>query len=195
VASGPLARVWFTPTRGAANWLWLSFFVVLIDQATKAFVIGMVKMQDSIALLPILDIVYLENQGAAFSILSEASGWQRWFFIALALTVSIVLMIWLRNIRNEQTMLAVGLALILGGAFGNVIDRVWHGYVVDFIYFHWSRWYFPAFNIADSAISIGAVCLLIDSFRESGQKKSHQEQRPPEPMPADAKPTDAKPAD
>ena len=177
MASGPLARVWFTPTRGASNWLWLSFFVVLIDQVTKAFVIGMVRMQDSIALLPILDIVYLENEGAAFSILAGASGWQRWFFIALALVVSIVLMVWMRHIRHEQTLLAVGLALILGGAFGNVIDRVWHSYVVDFIYFHWSRWYFPAFNIADAAISVGAGFLLIDAFRESGHKRATTDRR------------------
>jgi signal peptidase II len=167
----PISRVWFTPTRGASNWLWLSFFVVLLDQATKALVIGTVKMRDAIELLPILDIVYLENTGAAFSILAQASGWQRWFFIALALGVSIVLMIWLRRIRAEQILLAVGLSLVLGGALGNVIDRVLHGHVVDFIYFHWGRHYFPAFNVADSAISIGAACLLLDAFRESGQKK------------------------
>jgi signal peptidase II len=177
MSSGPLARVWFTPTRGASNWLWLSFFVVLIDQVTKAFVIGMVKMQDPITLGPILKIVYLENEGAAFSILAGASGWQRWFFIVLALIVSIVLMVWLRSIRNEQTLLAIGLALILGGAFGNLIDRVWHGYVVDFIYFEWRRWYFPAFNVADSAISVGAVALLIDAFRESGHKKGAPDRR------------------
>jgi signal peptidase II len=166
-----LSKVWFTPTRGASNWLWLSFFVVLIDQATKALVIGTVKTQDAIALLPILDIVYLENTGAAFSILAQASGWQRWFFILLALGVSLVLMIWLRRIRADQTLLAVGLALVLGGALGNVIDRVLHGYVVDFIYFHWRTWYFPAFNAADTAISIGAGCLLLDAFRESGHEK------------------------
>lgn len=97
----PLAKVWFTPTRGGSNWLWLSFFVVILDQATKALVIGAVKMQDSIALLPILDIVYLENTGAAFSILSQASGWQRWFFIALAVGVSLALMIWLRRDRKS----------------------------------------------------------------------------------------------
>ena len=170
----PLSRVWFTPTRGASNWLWLSFLVVILDQATKALVIGTVKMRDSIELLPILDIVYLENTGAAFSILAEASGWQRWFFILLALGVSIVLMIWLRRIRADQTLLAVGLSLVLGGALGNVIDRVMHGYVVDFIYFHWGPQYFPAFNVADSAISIGAGCLLLDAFRESGHKKGER---------------------
>lgn len=177
MSSGPLSRVWFTPTRGASNWLWLSFFVVLIDQATKALVIGTVKMQEPIALLPILDIVYLENTGAAFSMLAQASGWQRWFFILLALGVSIALMIWLRRIRADQTMLAVGLSLVLGGALGNVFDRVIHGYVVDFIYFHWRTWYFPAFNIADAAISIGAACLLIDAFRESGHEKHTTEGR------------------
>lgn len=169
--SNPIARVWFTPTRGASNWLWLSFFVVIIDQATKALVINTVRLSDTIELLPILDIVYLENTGAAFSMLAQAGGWQRWFFVALALGVSIALMVWLRRIRSEQTLLAVGLSLVLGGALGNVIDRVMHGYVVDFIYFHWGPHYFPAFNIADTAISIGAGCLLLDAFRESGRKR------------------------
>jgi signal peptidase II len=169
--SNPLAKVWFTPTRGASNWLWLSFFVIVLDQATKALVIGTVKLQDGISLLPILDIVYLENTGAAFSIFAEASGWQRWFFITLALSVSLVLMVWLRRIRADHTILAIGLSLVLGGALGNVIDRVMHGYVVDFIYFHWRTWYFPAFNLADTAISIGAACLLIDAFSESGNEK------------------------
>jgi signal peptidase II len=176
MADGSLAKVWFTPTRGASNWLWLSFFVVILDQATKALVIGSVKMKSSIQLLPILDIVYLENRGAAFSMLHDAGGWQRWFFIGLALIVSIVLMVWLRKIRtSEQLILAIGLSLVLGGAIGNVIDRVWHSYVVDFIYFHWKDWYFPAFNVADSAISVGAACLLIDAFQESGRGRAKGE--------------------
>ncbi len=166
-----ITKVWFTPTRGASNWLWLSFFVVIIDQATKALVVNTVKLSDAIELLPILDIVYLENTGAAFSILAQAGGWQRWFFIVLALGVSLALMVWLRRIRSEQILLAVGLSLVLGGALGNVIDRVMHGFVVDFIYFHWGPHYFPAFNVADTAISIGAGCLLLDAFKESGQKK------------------------
>lgn len=165
-----ISKVWFSPTRGASNWLWLSVLVILLDQVTKALVVGAIKMSSSLSLLPILEIVYLENKGAAFSILHDAAGWQRWFFIALALVVSVVLMIWLRRIRTpEQTILAVGLSLVLGGALGNVIDRVWHGYVIDFIYFHWRTWDFPAFNIADTAISLGAACLLIDAFRESGK--------------------------
>jgi len=164
------SKVWFTPTRGASNWLWLSFFVVLLDQATKALVVGAIKGKASVQLLPILDIVYLQNEGAAFSLLHDAGGWQRWFFIGLALLVSVVLMLWLRKLRaTEQAILAIGLSLVLGGALGNVIDRVWHSYVIDFIYFHWKDWYFPAFNIADSAITIGAGCLLLDAFYETGK--------------------------
>jgi signal peptidase II len=167
-----LSKVWFAATRGASNWLWLSAFVVLLDQTTKALVVSAVKFKNSIELLPFLRIVYLENEGAAFSILHDAGGWQRWFFIGLALMVSVVLMLWLRRIRiPEQTVLAVGVALVLGGALGNVIDRVWHSYVIDFIYVHWEDWYFPAFNIADSAISVGAVGLLIDAFQESGREE------------------------
>ena len=178
MADNALSKVWFTPTRGASNWLWLSFFVVILDQATKALVVGAVKMKSSIQLLPILDIVYLENRGAAFSMLHDAGGWQRWFFIALALIVSVVLMVWLRKIRtSEQLILAIGLSLVLGGALGNVIDRVWHSYVIDFIYFHWKDWYFPAFNIADSAITVGAGCLLIDAFQESGREKKASNER------------------
>lgn len=164
-------KVWFTPTRGASNWLWLSVFVILLDQATKVLVAGTVQLYDRIVLLPFLDITHLQNRGAAFSILHDAGGWQRWFFIALALGVSIILMIWLRRIRADQVVLALGLSLVLGGALGNVIDRAMHGYVVDFIYFHWGPYYFPAFNVADAAISIGAGCLLLDAFRESGQRK------------------------
>jgi signal peptidase II len=177
---GGLSKVWFTPTRGASNWLWLSFVVVLLDQTTKALVVGVVKMKPAVALLPILDIVYLENEGAAFSILAGASGWQRWFFIVLAIGVSIVLMSWLRRIRPGQVLLAIGLSLVLGGALGNVIDRVWHGFVVDFIYFHWQNWYFPAFNVADSAITVGAGCLLLDAFRESGKTGPAPHTLPPE---------------
>jgi len=168
--STPSSKVWFTPTRGASNWLWLSFFVVLLDQATKALVVGAIKGKASVQLLPILDIVYLQNEGAAFSLLHDAGGWQRWFFIGLALIVSVVLMLWLRKLRGtEQMILAIGLSLVLGGALGNVIDRVWHSYVIDFIYFHWKDWYFPAFNVADSAITVGAGCLLLDAFYETGK--------------------------
>jgi signal peptidase II len=170
------SKVWFTPTRGGSSWLWLSAFVVLLDQTTKAIVGTSMKLYDRIELLPFLDITRLHNTGAAFSMLSSASGWQRWFFIALALIVSVVLMVWLRRVRTpEQTLLALGLSLVLGGALGNVIDRVWLGHVIDFIHFHWQGWYFPAFNVADSAISIGAGCLILDAFRDGGSTSTHVE--------------------
>lgn len=163
--TGQFKRLAFTPTRGASNWLWLSFLVVLLDQATKAMVLRSLELYDTIELLPILNITHQSNRGAAFSLLANADGWQRWFFILLGLVVSIVLMAWLRRIRTpEQTLLAVALALVLGGALGNVIDRVWLGYVVDFIDGHWGDAHFPAFNVADSAITIGAVLLILDSF-------------------------------
>jgi signal peptidase II len=169
--SGSGKRWVFTPTRGASNWLWLSVFVIFLDQATKAWVAGALALYDRIEILPILDITRLHNTGAAFSLLAGAGGWQRWFFILLGIGVSLVLMAWLRRIRTpEQNLLALGLSLVLGGALGNVIDRVWHGYVVDFIHVHWQDWYFPAFNVADSAITIGAGCLLLDAFLEGSRK-------------------------
>ena len=165
-------RFVFTPTRGASNWLWLSVFVIFLDQATKAWIAGALELYGRIELLPVLDITRLHNTGAAFSLLAGASGWQRWFFILLGVVVSLLLMAWLRRIRiPEQNVLALGLSLVLGGALGNVIDRVWHGYVVDFIHVHWRDWYFPAFNVADSAITIGAGCLLLDAFLEGARKE------------------------
>lgn len=167
MTEGRISKLWFTPTRGASNWLWLSAFVVLLDQATKVLVSSSLDLYERVVVLPVFEITRLHNEGAAFSMLADASGWQRWFFILLALVVSVVLMVWLRRIRTpEQTVLALGLSLVLGGALGNVIDRVWLGHVVDFIHVHWGQWYFPAFNVADSAITIGAGCLLLDAFRE-----------------------------
>lgn len=169
--TGQFKRLWFTPTRGASNWLWLSFFVIVLDQVTKAMVFQTLPMYQSVEILPVLELTHAHNTGAAFDFLAQASGWQRWFFIGLGLVVSVTLMIWLRKIRTpEQTLLAVGLTLVLGGALGNVIDRVWLGAVIDFIHAHWGDAYFPAFNVADAAISIGAGCLLLDAFLESGRE-------------------------
>ena len=167
-------KPWFTPGRGASGWLWLSIIVIVLDQVTKALVTRSLDLYQSVELLPILNLTHLHNTGAAFSILAGASGWQRWFFPVLALVVSVVLFIWLRQVNSKtQPLLAVGLSLVLGGALGNVIDRVWLGYVVDFIYVHWERinFSFAAFNVADSAISIGAACLLIDAFKEGRKQK------------------------
>ncbi|MGD9842639.1 MAG: signal peptidase II [Steroidobacteraceae bacterium] len=170
----PARKLLLTPARGASGWLWLSGLVILLDQLTKALVANSLELYQSIELLPILNLTHLHNTGAAFSLLAGASGWQRWFFAVLGVVVSIVLMIWLRRINNkEQKLLALGLSLILGGALGNVIDRVWLGYVIDFVHVHWDSigFSFAAFNVADSAISIGAGCLLLDAFFE-GRKPS-----------------------
>jgi len=150
---------------GATAWLWLSLSVVLADQASKWWIIQRFELFQRVELLPFLGITRLHNTGAAFSILAEAGGWQRWFFVGLAVLVSLVIMLWLRRLpRRGQSMLAAALALIIGGALGNVIDRVTHSYVVDFISVHYQDWYFPAFNVADSALTVGAVLLVLDSL-------------------------------
>src|SRR5450631_2925182 len=155
----------------AASWLLLSAFVVLADQLSKAYITRHFLEFDFIRILPILDITRMHNVGAAFSFLASASGWQRWVFIGLAVVVSIGITFWLLKLpRGTHAMLAAGLALVLGGAIGNVIDRIRLGFVIDFIHFHWERAYFPAFNVADSAITIGAACLLLDALFEAKQK-------------------------
>jgi signal peptidase II len=148
----------------AAAWLILSALVVVLDQVSKAYISMNFGEFDFVRILPVLDITHMHNVGAAFSFLASASGWQRWVFIALAVVVSIAITVWLcRQPRGTHALLAAGLALVLGGALGNVIDRIRLGYVIDFIHFHWDRAYFPAFNVADSAITVGAACLLLDA--------------------------------
>jgi signal peptidase II len=155
----------------APKWLMLSAIVVLIDQLTKAYITAHFGEFEITTVLPILDITHMHNVGAAFSFLAGASGWQRWLFIALAVGVSIAIIVWLFRMPRTKVLLAAGLSLVLGGAIGNVIDRIRLGYVVDFIHFHWDRAYFPAFNIADSAITVGAAFLLLDAlFEPNGTK-------------------------
>jgi signal peptidase II len=149
-----------------AAWLWLSVAVIALDQATKFLVTRFLELYERVEVLPVLDFTLLHNTGAAFSILAGASGWQRWFFIVLAVLVSGALVVWLCRLPRGQRMIAIALSLVLGGALGNVIDRIAHGHVVDFIHVHWGAAYFPAFNIADSAISIGAALLILDAFRQ-----------------------------
>ncbi len=156
---------------GEWRWMLLSAFVVLADQVSKAYVARHFGEFEFIRVLPILEITRMQNVGAAFSLLASASGWQRWFFIALACGVSLGIAVWLWRLpRDAHKLLAVGLALVLGGALGNVIDRVRLGSVIDFIHFHWNQAYFPAFNLADSAITIGAGCLLLDALMDARRK-------------------------
>jgi len=154
-----------------ASWLLLSVAVVLADQASKLYIVHHFVEFDFVRVLPVLDITRMHNVGAAFSFLASASGWQRWVFIGLAAVVSIGIIVWLVRLpRGAHALLAAGLAAVLGGALGNLIDRVRIGYVIDFIHFHWDRAYFPAFNVADSAITVGAACLLLDALFEAKRK-------------------------
>lgn len=155
------------------RWLPLALGVIVLDQATKAWMVQHFRIYESLHLLPVLDITLMFNTGAAFSFLSDASGWQKWVFVGLALGVGAAILGWLRRLQaRSQGLLCCSLTLILGGALGNVIDRLRIGHVVDFIAVHWGReHYFPAFNVADSAITIGAILLLLDAWRESRSAK------------------------
>ena len=162
--------------RGRATaWLLLSALVVLADQITKSYITTHYGEFEFTPVLPVLDITLMHNVGAAFSFLATASGWQRWLFIGLAVTVSIAIVAWLWRMPRSHRLLAGGLALVLGGAVGNVIDRIRLGYVVDFIHFHWDKAYFPAFNVADSAITVGAACLLLDTLIEPRRSRAKVE--------------------
>jgi len=155
----------------ATAWLLLSAFIVLLDQISKAYITRHYGEFEFTRVLPILDITRMHNVGAAFSFLASASGWQRWVFIGLAVSVSIAIIVWLVRLpRGASALLTAGLALVLGGALGNVIDRIRLGHVIDFIHFHWNRAYFPAFNVADSAITVGAALLLLDALFDSRRK-------------------------
>ena len=159
-------RRWFALQSGASNWLWLGVAVIVLDQWTKSLVVERFDEFRGVVLLPVLEIMRLHNEGAAFSFLSAAGGWQRWVFIGLGVVVSAGILIWLRRLPKGQSLLAAGLSLILGGALGNVIDRVLLGHVIDFIRVHYKDHYFPAFNVADTAISIGAALIILDNLLE-----------------------------
>jgi signal peptidase II len=146
--------------------------ILVLDQCTKLLADSMLVFNQPVAVIPLINLRLAYNTGAAFSFLSDASGWQRWFFVLLALLVIGVLVIWLRHLTARETGTALALALILGGAAGNLIDRLVHGYVIDFIDLYYGDWHWPTFNVADSAISIGAALLLLDAVfgHRSGEK-------------------------
>jgi len=148
----------------ASIWLWLSLLVVGFDQLTKIWISATLALYESIPVLPFFDLRLLHNEGAAWSFLATAGGWQRWFLSGLAIFVTGILIVWLSRTQRQQYWLASALALVIGGAVGNVIDRLIYGYVIDFIDIYYQGWHWPAFNIADSAISIGVVLLLIDAL-------------------------------
>ncbi len=127
-------------------------------------VVHSMRLFESVAVLPYFNLTYVHNTGAAFSFLSDAGGWQRWFFAVLALLVSCALAIWITRLKQNEILLAVALSMILGGAIGNLIDRVLYGYVIDFLDVYYQTWHWPAFNVADSAITLGVGLLLLESF-------------------------------
>ncbi len=156
------------------GWIGLSLLVIVLDQATKFAITHAMSFGDSIAITPFFDLVLVYNPGAAFSFLAHHDGWQRWLFTLLAVGVSTWLAVLLRRHANE-TLLPLSFALIIGGAIGNVIDRMLFGAVIDFLYFHLGRHGFPAFNVADSAISVGVALMLWDQFRHGTQDARKQE--------------------
>lgn len=145
------------------KWLWLSGLVIVLDQLSKWLMTSWLSLYETVAVMPFFNLTIAHNTGAAFSFLAQAGGWQRWFFIGLAISISIGLFIWLKKLAKTN-MEAISVSLILGGAIGNVIDRVYFGYVIDFLDIYYGSYHWPAFNIADSAIVVGAILLVIDSF-------------------------------
>lgn len=156
--------------RPSLNWLLVSVIVVAVDQYTKQLVTARFALFDRLEVLPFFDLVRMHNTGAAFSFLANASGWQNWFFTGVALLVSGLLLGWFFRQPAGRIVVPLGLVLVLGGAIGNLIDRVRQGYVVDFFLFHYDRWSFPAFNVADAAITVGVILLLFDGFFLEGRR-------------------------
>ena len=152
-----------------SRWLGLSALVIVLDQLSKAWITDHFAFGESIPILGVFDLVLAHNTGAAFSFLSDAGGMQRWLFSAIAVVAS-AWIVWLLRRHQQQKLFCLALALILGGALGNLADRIAYGYVVDFLDFHWDKYHFPAFNVADSAISCGAVLILWDSFMHKSGK-------------------------
>ena len=154
------------------TWLVVALAIIAADQLTKWAIIEWVSLYEKVPLNSFINLTHQRNTGAAFSFLADAGGWQRWFFVTLSAVVSCVIVVWLWRIRDQgQTVLAAGLALVLGGAVGNLIDRIMLGYVTDFIQVWFGNWAFPSFNIADAGITVGAALLIIDALFFSGSEE------------------------
>jgi len=150
---------------GPSLWLWLglALLVVVLDQLSKTLILGSFQLNESRTVTSWFNLVRVHNTGAAFSFLAGASGWQRWFFVGLG-TVASAFIVWMLKKHPGQKLFCFAVTMIMGGAVGNVVDRLLHGYVVDFIQVHYGGWYFPSFNLADSAITLGAICLILDEL-------------------------------
>lgn len=156
---------------GMLRWLWLSALVVVLDLGSKRLAEAYLPYGEPQHILPVFNLTLLHNTGAAFSFLAGASGWQRWFFVVLAVVISAALVRWLTKVPRTDRWLSVAISLVLGGALGNLHDRIVQGYVVDFLHFHWLQHSFPAFNLADSAITVGAIMMALDLLRGSGSRE------------------------
>jgi signal peptidase II len=154
------------PLKSTLIWLLLSVLVIVVDMVTKQMAEAILEYANPVFVLPVLDFTLLYNKGAAFSFLADETGWQRWFFTTVSIGVSAMLVIWLTRLPRTAVLLPLALTLILGGAIGNLIDRILFGHVIDFISVHWENAYFPAFNIADSAITLGAILMGVDVIRD-----------------------------
>lgn len=157
-------------TQTGWRFLWLTVLVFFADQYTKTLVLENIEHYQAIQILPFFNLTHVYNYGAAFSFLSDADGWQRWFFTIIAFAVSAMVLWWLKQTSKQQILMPVAFSLIVGGAIGNAVDRLIHGFVIDFLVVYYQDWYWPAFNVADSAICIGAVLLIIDMIKNKEEK-------------------------
>lgn len=154
------------------RWLWLGVLVIVLDQVTKLAAERLLVLHQPVPVLPGLNLTLVYNRGAAFSFLASHAGWQRWFLSALAAVVSAALVVWILRLKAHERLLAAGLALIVGGALGNLVDRVLYGHVIDFVDVYHRQWHWPAFNVADSAIVVGAALVVLDAFRGTAPSPS-----------------------
>jgi len=148
--------------------LWLSLLVLVLDQLSKYWVVTSFEEYEVLRVWPVFNLTLVYNTGAAFSFLSDAGGWQRWFFVVIGVVVSAAMVVWLSRMGVRERLAAYGVAFVVGGAIGNLVDRILLGKVVDFLQWHWQDWYWPSFNLADSAITLGVVLLLIDGMFSGG---------------------------
>jgi signal peptidase II len=166
-----MAKTTFTKSSSAMlPWLGLALLLLIADQFTKVLIMGYYKLGDGTYVTSFFNVVRVHNNGAAFSFLASAGGWQRWFFTGVGIAAALFI-IWMLRAHPGQKLFSFAMACILGGAIGNVIDRSLYGYVVDFLDFHYAGWHFPAFNVADSAITVGAVCLILDELLRVGKAR------------------------
>jgi signal peptidase II len=159
-----MARARSYTQAGLLQWLGLAFIILLLDQFTKLLILGYYQLGQGVRVTDFLNVVRVHNAGAAFSFLADGSGWQRWFFVGIGVAAMVFIVYLLRS-HAGQRLFCFAMACILGGAVGNVLDRLMHSYVIDFLDFHYANWHFPAFNVADSAITLGAALLILDELR------------------------------